>query len=75
VRLSDLVNLGPSAGKAAIAATSETLVGSSSEVNSPVSIKMAKGSTVKELDEIMENLDLDESSGYPVKGSDQNLDK
>jgi hypothetical protein len=75
VRLSDLVNLGPSAGKATIAATSETLVGSSSEVNSPVSIKTAKGSTVKELDEIMENLDLDESSGYPVKGSDQNLDK
>jgi hypothetical protein len=33
------------------------------KVNSPVSIKPTKGSIVKELDEIMEILDLEESSG------------
>jgi hypothetical protein len=62
-------------GKIAIAATSETSVGSSSKVNSPVSIKPTKGSTVEELDEIMENLDLEESLGYSDMGSDENLDK
>jgi hypothetical protein len=67
--------LGPSAGKTATAANSETSVGSSSEVNSPVSIKPTKGSTIEELDEIMENLDLEESSGYSDMGSDKNLDK
>jgi hypothetical protein len=75
VRLSDPINLGPSTGKTAIAATSETSVYSSSEVNSPDSIKLTKGSIVEELDEIMENLDLDESSGYSDMGSDENLDK
>jgi hypothetical protein len=34
-------------------ASSETSVGSSSEVNSPVNIKSTKGNTVEELDEIM----------------------
>jgi hypothetical protein len=67
--------LGPSAGKTAIAATSETSVGSSSEVNSSVSIKPTKGSIVKDLDEIMKNLYLDESSSYSDMGSDENLDK
>jgi hypothetical protein len=62
VRLSDPINSGPSAGKTAIAATLETSVGSSSEVNSPVSIKTTKGSIVEELGKIMKNLDLDESS-------------
>jgi hypothetical protein len=75
VRLSGLVNSGPSVRKTAIVATSETSVGSSSEVNSPVSIKPTKGSTVEELDEIMKNLDLDESSGSEDIGSDKNLDK
>jgi hypothetical protein len=75
VRLSDPVNSGPSAGKITTVATSETLVGSSSEVNSPVSIKLTKGSTFEELDEIMENQDLDESLGYSNMGSDKNLDK
>jgi hypothetical protein len=64
VRLSDPINSGPSAGKTAIATTSETSVGSSSKVNLPVSIKPTKGSIVGELDKIMENLELDESSGY-----------
>jgi hypothetical protein len=50
-------------------------VGSSSEVNSPVSIKpmKSKGNTIKELDEIMENLDLKESSGYLDVASEGNL--
>jgi hypothetical protein len=51
------------------------LVGSSSKVNSPVSIKPTKGSIVGELHEIMENLDLEESSGYSDMGSDENLNK
>jgi hypothetical protein len=64
VLLSDPIKLGPSAGKTAITATLETSVGSSSEVSSSVSIKPTKGNTVEELNEIMENLDLEESSGY-----------
>jgi hypothetical protein len=75
VRLSDLVNLGPSARQIAITAASETLVGSSSKVNSPVSIKPTKGSTVEELNKIMENLYLDESLGSEDIGSDENLEK
>jgi hypothetical protein len=72
VRLSDQIKSGSSAGTTTIVATTETLVGSSSEVNSPVSIKLTKGSTVEELDEIMENLDLEESSSYSDMGSDEN---
>jgi hypothetical protein len=70
------MNLGPSAGKTASAAKSETLVGSSSEVNSPVSFKPTKNRkiTVEELDKIMENLDLGESSGYSDMDSDKNFD-
>jgi hypothetical protein len=76
IRLSHPINLGPSAGKTAIAETSETLVGSSSEVNLSVSIKPAKGkgNTIEELDEIMENLDLEESSGYSNMAIDKNFD-
>jgi hypothetical protein len=73
VCLSDLENSGPSPGKTSITATSETLVGSSIELNSPVSIKPTKESTVEELDEIMENLDLDKSLGYSNMSSDENL--
>jgi hypothetical protein len=76
VRLSDLINSGSSVGKTAIATTSKTSVGSSSEVNSPISIKPTKrkGSTIEELDEIMETLDLEESSGYSDRASDENFD-
>jgi hypothetical protein len=74
VCLSDPINSGPSVGKNAAMATLETSVGSYSEVNSPVSIKPTKGSTVKELDKIMENLDLEESLGYSNRNSDENLD-
>jgi hypothetical protein len=47
-------------------AASGTSIGSSSEVNSSVSIKPTKKqkNTIEELDEIVENLDLKESSGY-----------
>jgi hypothetical protein len=69
VRLSDPIKSGPSAGRAAITATPEASVGSSSEVNSPVSIKPSRGDTVEEL---MENLDLEESSGYQDLSSDGN---
>jgi hypothetical protein len=36
---------------------------------------VTKESTIVELNEIMENLDLDESSGYSDMGSDENPDK
>jgi hypothetical protein len=49
--------------RTAIVATPETSAGSSGEANSPVSIKPTEGSTVEELDKIMENLDLEESLG------------
>jgi hypothetical protein len=75
VRLSYPIKMGLSARKTTIVATPETSVGSSSEVNSPVNIKPTKGSTVEELDEIMENLDLDESSGYSDMGSNKNLNQ
>jgi hypothetical protein len=45
--LSALIKSGPSAEKTAIIATLEALVGSSSEVNSPVSINPAKRDTVE----------------------------
>jgi hypothetical protein len=53
-------------GKTAHAITPENYVGSSSEANSPASIKTTEGrrNTVDELDKIMENLDLKESSDY-----------
>jgi hypothetical protein len=65
VRLSNPINLGPSAGKTAIEATSETLAGSSSKVNPLVSIKPTKsrGNTIEELEKIIKNLHLEESSG------------
>jgi hypothetical protein len=76
VRLSDPINSGPSVGKIASAAKSGALVGSSSEVNSSISIKPTKNRErmVKELDEIMENLDLGESSDYSDMDSDENFD-
>jgi hypothetical protein len=75
VCLSDPINSGPSAGKTATAATSEAMVGSSSEVNSPVSVKpmKSKKNTAKELNKIMKNLDLEESLGYSDMASDKNL--
>jgi hypothetical protein len=72
IHLSDPMNSGTSTRKTATATTS---LGSCSEVNSLVSIKPTRGNTVEELDEIMENLNLEESSGYSDMGSDKNLGK
>jgi hypothetical protein len=57
-------------------ARSESSVGSSSEVNSPVTFKPTKyiKETVEELDKIMENLDLGEPSGHSDKSSNESLD-
>jgi hypothetical protein len=64
IRLSDPIKSGPSAEKTASTAMSESLVGSSSEVNSPVSFTPIENieDTTEELDEIMDNLDLGEPS-------------
>jgi hypothetical protein len=67
IGLSDPVSLGPlTEEKKIVVETSRTSVGASSKVNSPISIKLTerKGNTIEELDKIMENLDLKESSGY-----------
>jgi hypothetical protein len=54
VRLSDPINSGLSAGKAAVVAALETLVGSSSKINSlSVSLKPTKRSIVEELKNLM----------------------
>jgi hypothetical protein len=76
IRLSDPINSGPSAGKTMSAARSESSVGSSCEVNSPVSFKPTENIEyiVEELDKIMENLNLGESSGYSDKDFDENFD-
>jgi hypothetical protein len=75
-RLSDPINSGLSAGKTASTTRAYSSVGSSSEVNSPVSFKPKENieSTVEELGEIMKNLDLGESSGYSDKGSNKSFD-
>jgi hypothetical protein len=71
IRLSDLTKSGPSEGKTASAAMSESSVSTSSEVNSPVSVTPTENieDTIEELNKIMENLDLGESSGIPDEGS------
>jgi hypothetical protein len=62
IRLSDPMKLDPSAGRTATMAISESSIGSSSVVNSPVSFATMESmkDKIKELDEIMENLDLEE---------------
>jgi hypothetical protein len=76
VRLSDPIYYDPLAVKPASVARSESSVGSSSKVNSPVSFKSTENieSIVEELDEIMENLDLGKSSGYSDKVSNESFD-
>jgi hypothetical protein len=77
VRLSDPVKIGPLAGKTASTANSGTLIGSSTEVNSPVSFEPMKnkGSTFEEPDKIMENIDLGESSGMASNRKIDNISK
>jgi hypothetical protein len=59
-RLSDPAKSDPSASETKTIAMSESLVGSSSEVNSPVSFATTENieGKIEELDETMENLDL-----------------
>jgi hypothetical protein len=76
-RLPDPMKSGPSAVKTASEAMSESSAGSSSEVNSLVSFTPTKTAecTIEELDEIMENLDLGETSDHSDKGSSENFGK
>jgi hypothetical protein len=61
--LSDPTESDPSAAKTATIAISESSVGSSNEINSPVSFQTMESmkDKIEELDEIMGNLDLGES--------------
>jgi hypothetical protein len=76
IRLSYPIKSGLSAGKTVSMARTESSVVSSSKVNSPVNFKPTESieDTLEELDEIMENLDLGESSGHSNKGSNESLD-
>jgi hypothetical protein len=62
IRLSDPIKSGPSAEKTTSMERLESSVGSSNEVNSPVSFKPTESieDTIEELDEIMKNLDSGE---------------
>jgi hypothetical protein len=64
-RLLDPTKPGPLAEKTTPAAMLESSIGSSSEVDSPVSFTPMEniGGATEELDEIMDNLDLGEPSG------------
>jgi hypothetical protein len=64
IRLSDPMKSDPLAGKTITMAISQSSVGSSSEVNSPVSFATTENieDKIEELDETMENLDLGEQS-------------
>jgi hypothetical protein len=63
IRLLDPMKLDPSAEKTTTMAISESSVGSSSKVNSPVSFTTTKNiEDIEELDKTMENLDLGEQS-------------
>jgi hypothetical protein len=66
IRLSDSTKSDPLAGKTMTMAISESLIGSSSEVNSPVSFTTTKNmeDKIKELDKIMGNLDLGEAMDH-----------
>jgi hypothetical protein len=76
LRLSDPISSDLSAGKTTATTTSRTSLGSSSEVNSPVSIKPTeiKRNTIEELDKIMENLGLKESPDHSDMASKGNSD-
>jgi hypothetical protein len=59
IRLSDPTKTGPSASEPKTAAMSESSEGSSSEVNSPVSLTEAEEGKITGGDETMENFDLE----------------
>jgi hypothetical protein len=58
IRLSDPTKTGPSASEPETVAMSESSEGSSSEVNSPVSLAEAKKEKIAKSNETMENFDL-----------------
>jgi hypothetical protein len=66
IRLSDSTKLDLSARKTAIIAMSESSVGSSSEVNSPVNFTTMekREEKIEELNELMGNLDIGEAMGH-----------
>jgi hypothetical protein len=59
IRLSDLMTADPSASEPETVAMSESSEGSSSEINSPVSLVEAKEGKIAGGDETMENFDLE----------------
>jgi hypothetical protein len=59
IRLSDLMKTGPSASEPETVAMSKSSEGSSSEVNSPVSLVEVKEGKITGGDETMENFDLE----------------
>jgi hypothetical protein len=59
IRLPDLTKMGPSASEPEIVTMSESLEGSSSEVNSLLSLTEAEEGKIAGGDEIMENFDLE----------------
>jgi hypothetical protein len=59
IRLSDSAKMDPSASESKTVAMSESLEGSSSEVNSPVSFTEAEEGKIAEGDKTMENFDLE----------------
>jgi hypothetical protein len=59
IRLSDLTKPGPSASEPETVAMSESSKGSSSEVNSPVSLAETEEGKIAGGDETMENIDLE----------------
>jgi hypothetical protein len=59
IRLSDLMKMGPSASEPETVAMSESTKGSSSEVNSPVSLAEAKEGKIAGGDKTMEKFDLE----------------
>jgi hypothetical protein len=80
IRLSDSTKLDPSASKTATIATIamlESSVGSSSEVNSPVSFATTEstGEKIKEFDKTMDNLDLgDQLKEFMIDTSNKSMD-
>jgi hypothetical protein len=78
IRLSDLMKTGPSASEPEIVVMSESSEGSSSEVNSSVSLAEAKEGKITGGDETMENFDLEvqleDLTIYHDDTSDQSTD-
>jgi hypothetical protein len=78
IRLSDPMKTGPSASEPETVVMSESSEGSSSEVNSPVSLAEAKAGKIAGGDETMENFDLEvqlkDLTIYHDGNSDQSTD-